>query len=516
MPMLIVATVYPGASPDDVNELISQPIEAEVGILNGVKGVTSVSSENMSMVLLEYEYGIDIDDAYDQLKKKMDGLQADFPEDAQDPQIIEMDINDTASMYLAVNNDSKENLYNYVKDTLVPEFEKLSSVASVDVSGGRSGYVRVELIPEKLNQYHLSMSSIAQAIGSADFTFPVGDTSVGSQTLSVTAGVSYDTMESLKNIPITAGNGNIIYLEDVANIYEALEDASSIGRYNGRDTISIGIKKQQSSSDAEVSDAVHKVIGRMLAADENLEIVVVNDNSDMIRSSLSSVVQTMIMAIVVSMVIIFLFFGDLKASLIVGTSIPVSILVALIAMDVMGFSLNVITLSSLVLGVGMMVDNSIVVLESCFRSTQGVGFREYRDAALKGSNIVLQSIIGSTITTCVVFIPIALLEGLSGQLFKPLGFTIVFCMVASLISAMTIVPLCYTIYRPKEREKAPLSSAITAMQDGYRKLMRRILPKKGKVIFISVVLLILSLVLASQLGMELIPMPDEGTINISV
>ncbi len=516
MPMLIVVTVYPGASPDDVNQLIGQPIEGEVGVLNGVKGVTSMSSENMSMVLLEYEYGVDIDECYDQLKKKMDGLKPEFPDDAQDPMIIEMDINDTASMSLAVNNDAKNNLYNYVKDTIVPEFEKLSSVASVDVSGGRSGYVRVELIPEKLNQYHLSMTSIATAIGSADFIFPVGDAEVGHQTLSVTAGVSYDTMESLKRIPITAGQGNIIYLEDVANIYETLEDASSIGRYNGRDTISLGIKKQQSSSDAEVSDAVYRVIENLQATDENLEIVVVNDNSEMVRSSLSSVVQTMIMAIVVSMVIIFLFFGDLKASLIVGTSIPVSILVALIAMEAMGFSLNVITLSSLVLGVGMMVDNSIVVLESCFRSTKGAGFHEYRDAALRGGEIVLQSIIGSTITTCVVFLPIALLQGLSGQMFKPLGFTIVFCMVASLISAMTIVPLCYTMYRPKEREKAPLSAPLIALQDSYRKVMRKLLPKKGKVIATSVVLLVFSLILATQLGMELIPLPDEGTVSISV
>ena len=150
------------------------------------------------------------------------------------------------------------------------------------------------------------------------------------------------------------------------------------------------------------------------------------------------------MAVAVSMIIIWLFFGDLKASLIVGTSIPISILTALVAMSAAGFSLNVITLSSLVLGVGMMVDNSIVVLESCFRSTKGVGFREYSKAALEGSGIVLESIIGGTITTCVVFIPLALLEGMSGQMFKPLGFTIVFCMLASLISAMTIVPLCYT------------------------------------------------------------------------
>lgn len=516
MPMLVIFTLYPGASPDDVDELVSQPIEDETGTLSGLKGVTSVSSENYSIVLLEYEYGIDIDDAYDDLKKKMDALQSELPDDVQTPTIMEMNINDMASITLAVNNDTQGNLYNYVNDTIVPEFEKLSSVASVDISGGQKEYIRIELIPEKLTQYRLSMNAVASAVGSADFAFPIGDTQVGKQTLSVSAGVDYSTVESLKTIPITLGSGNIIYLEDVANIYPALEDASGIGRYNGRDTISIQIKKQQSSSDVEVSKDVMRIVQRMKAADPELEIVVVDDNSTMIKSSLSSVLQTMVMAVVVSMVIIFLFFGDLKASLIVGTSIPISILAALISMSAMGFSLNVITLSSLVLGVGMMVDNSIVVLESCFRSTKGVGFREYTEAALTGSGIVLQSVIGGTVTTCVVFLPLAFQQGMSGQMFKPLGFTIVFCMLASLISAMTIVPLCYTIYRPKEKERAPLSGMVERMQNGYRHIMGVLLPKKKTVIFASVVLLVLSIVMAGQLGMELMPSADEGTINISV
>lgn len=516
MPMVIIITAYPGASPDDVNELVTQPIEDEVGILSGIKSTASVSSENISMVMLEYEYGTDMDKAYSDLKKKIDGVAGSLPEDVQTSSIMEMDINDTPSITLSVNNDTQPNLYNYVTNQIVPEFEKLSSVASVDVSGGREGYVRVELIPEKLNQYHLNMNSVVTAISSGSFTYPAGDTMVGSQNLSVTTGVEYNTMESLKTIPITVGSGDIIYLEDVANIYETLEESASIGRYNGKDTISLGIKKQQSSSDKEVSDAANRVLKNLTAADPNLEMIVVNDNSDMIQSSLKTVVQTMVMAIIISMIVIFLFFGDFKASMIVGSSIPVSILVALIAMGAMGFSLNVITLSSLVLGVGMMVDNSIVVLESCFRSTRGKGFREYTSAALEGSGIVLNSIIGSTVTTCVVFLPLAFLEGMVGQMFKPLGFTIVFCMLASLISAMTLVPLCYTMYRPKERENAPLSRSVEAMQNVYRRIMVKLLPKKKTVMLTTVALLIFSTIMGLQLRMELMPANDEGTISVSV
>ena len=516
MPMVVVFTVYPGANPEDVDELVTKPIEDEIGTLNGIKSVNSYSNENMSMVLLQYEYGTDMDKAYSDLKKKTDAMQSSLPDDVQTPTIMEFNINDQATMYLAVNNDKADNLYNYVDEKIVPELEKISSVASVDISGGREEYIRVEVIPEKLKQYHLSMNSLVTAVASANLAYPAGSTEVGSQSLSVTTGVEFDDMESLKRIPITVGNGNTIYLEDVANVYSTLKDAAGIGRYNGKDTVALGIKKQQKSSAMDVSKAVNRTISRLTEVNPDLQIVVVNDNSDQINGSLISVLQTMIAAIIVSMVVIFLFFGDLKASLIVGTSIPVSILAALVMMRVMGFSLNVITLGSLVLGVGMMVDNSIVVLESCFRSTKGKGFNEFHKAALEGSSIVIQSIIGSTATTCVVFLPLAFLSGMTGQMFKPLGFTIVFCMVASLISAMTIVPLCYMMYRPKERTTAPLSGLVTKMQNGYRGIMKSLLPKKKTVMFTTVALLVISLFLATQLKMELMPANDQGTISITV
>ena len=516
MPMLVVNAVYPGASPEDVEELVTKPIEDEIGTLTGVDTITSMSAENFGLVLLQYEYGKDMDKAYDDLKKKLDGLANEFPEDVQTPTIIEMDINDTPAITLAVNNEQADNLYNYVDSRIVPEFEKLSSVASVDVSGGQEEYIKVELIPEKLAQYHLNMNTIAQCVGSADFSMPIGSTTVGNKKLSVTSGTDFDTIELLKKIPITLGNGNIIYLEDVAEVYSTPEEKSSIGRYNGKDTIALGIKKNQESSNMEVSRDVLKVVNGLKAEDPSLEVVVINDSSESISRSLESVSQTMIMAVVVSMVIIWLFFGDMKASLIVGTSIPVSILAALILMKAMGFSLNVITLSSLVLGVGMMVDNSIVVLESCFRNTKRGGFVEARNAALDGTKAVLESIIGGTVTTCVVFIPLALIKGMSGQMFKPLGFTIVFCMVASLISAMTIVPLCYTFYRPKEKTENPASRMLRAMQDGYRSLVRKLLRHKALVMITSVVLLVLSFMMAGQLGMELMVADDPGIIGITV
>lgn len=516
MPMLIISTIYAGASPEDVNDLVTTEIEDSVGALSGIKTVQSTSMENVSIVVIQYEYGKDMDEAYNDLRKKMDAVESDLPDDCESPNVVELNMDDMATVSLSLNHKTESNLYNYVNNTVVPEFEKISTVTDVSVSGGQEEYIQVELIPEKLEQYKLNMSSIATAIGSANFTYPAGDTILGGQKLSVSAGTEYDTLDLLKQIPISLGDGNVVYLEDVSNVNTALDDVSGIARYDGQDTISIGIKKQQSATAVEVSNSVNETISRLMAADPDLEITVVNDTSDSIKSSLKSVMQTMVMAVIVSMVIIFLFFGEIKASLIVGTSIPVSILAALILMQVMGFTLNVITLSSLVLGVGMMVDNSIVVLESCFRSTKGKGIVGYREAALEGSGIVIQSIIGSTVTTCVVFLPLALLTGMSGQMFKPLGFTIIFCMAASLISAMTLVPLCYCMYRPQEKEDSPAGWLVRKMQDGYRNIMKVLLPKKKTVMLTSVLLLGLSFWMATQLRMELMTSDDTGTVSVTI
>ncbi|MFR3730074.1 efflux RND transporter permease subunit [Lacrimispora sp.] len=509
-PILTISSVYAGASPEDINDLVSKPIEDAVGTLSGIKTVQSTSKENVSIIMLQYEYGTDMDKAYNDLKKKMDNIE--LPDDVETPSIMELDISAMPVVTLAVNDPSQENLYNYVQAEIIPEFEKISSIASVDSSGGREGYIRVRINPEKLNQYHLSMNSITQAIKSSDFTYPAGSTGVGSRKLAVSTSVEVNTIDSLKKVPIVAGSGKTIYLEDVADIENTVKKQEAIGRYDGKDTITLSVNKQQKSSAIEVSKAVNKTIETLKQEHKNLDVVVIEDTSDNIKASLYSVMETMILAVVISMIIIYLFFGDIKASLIVGSSIPVSILVALILMSVMGFSMNMITMSAIVLGVGMMVDDSIVVLESCFRAQKGT---DYEASAIEGTKTVLQSIFGGTITKCVVFIPLAFLAGMTGQIFKPLGYTIVFCMMASLISAMTIVPLCYTKYRPVEKHNSPLGKIVMALQHGYRNIIGRLLNKKATVMIVAVLLLVGSFMLAGKLGFELMPETDQGTITVT-
>ena len=517
-PMLIVMGRYSGAGPEDINELVTEPIEDEVSTLEGVKGMSSSSSDGRSMVMLEYEYGTDMDEAYNDLKKKLDNLERQLPDDV-DTSVMEMNNNASTTMMLSIAHKTEADLYDYVDQIIVPEFEKITSVADVEATGGSSGYIKIELQSEKMAQYKLTMDQIKSAMGAANLSYPSGDAVAGNLELSVTTSAENDTLDDLKRVPITTSSGQIVYMEDVAKVYEAEEQRGGSSRYNGQETISISISKQQSSTAMDVSSAVQKTIAALEADDEDLKITIARDTADSILSSLQDVAVTMVLAVIISMIIILIFFGDYKASLIVGSSIPTSILLSLILMTSVGFSLNVITMSALVLGVGMMVDNSIVVLESCFRATDACedkGLLGYAKSALGGTGIVLQSIIGSTITTCVVFIPLVFLQGMTGQMFKPLGYTIVFCMTASLFSAMTVVPLSYMMYKPKETEKAPMSRPVAHLQNAYRRIMPGLLRHKAVVMLSSVAIIIATLVLASGMETELMTSDDTGTVSVSI
>ena len=517
MPMMMVMTRYTGASPEDMDELITTPIEDAVSSMTGLSQVSSTSSEGSSTVMLEYEYGTDMDEAYDDLKKKIDQISMRLPDDVDTPTIMEMSSNQSESIMLAINNPSQDDLYDYVSNEIVPEFEKLADVADVSTMGGSQSYIRVELKQEKMKQYGVTMSSIASDIAAANSQIPGGTTELGSQEYSVSTRMKYDTEALLSEIPLTTSSGEgTVYLSDVADVYTYKSDDSGVARYNGEDTVSIGITKQQSANAISLSDSVKKVIENLERNDPDLQIIVANDSADQIKSSLLSIAQTVGLAVIISMIIIFLFFGDLKASLIVGSSIPISILVALICMGVMGLSLNIITMSALALGVGMMVDNSIVVLESCFRVTADERFGDYMKEALRGSDVVGSSVVASTVTTCVVFLPLAFLNGMTGQMLAPLGYTIVFCMTASLFSAITVVPLCYMLYKPEERLKAPLSKPVSALQEDYRSIMRVLLPKRKTVMLTTVGLTVFSLFLATKLNTELMASDDNGQVSVSV
>ena len=516
-PMMIIMANYSGASPEDMDELVTQLIEDQVSTLEGVKSMSSTTSEGRSMIMLEYDYDTDMDEAYSDLTKSLNSIR-DLPDDVE-PTVMEMNNNAQASMMLTIANPSQENLYDYVDQKIVPELEKLSTVAEVSTMGGSSEYIKIELMSDMMDQYNVSISDIKSAMSAANLSYPSGSAESGNLDLSVSTLTQHDTLDELLEMPITVSGNKIVYLEDIAVVSYAEEQKGGVSRYNGEETISISLTKQQSSTAMDLSKQVQKVIKSLQDDDEDLTITVARDEADSILDSLKDVAETMVMAVVISMIIIFLFFGDFKASLIVGSSIPTSILMSLIVMTRAGFSLNIITMSGLVLGVGMMVDNSIVVLESCFRAMdkqEDKGALGYAKAALEGTNIVVASIFGSTVTTCVVFIPLVFLNGMSGQMFGAMGYTIVFCMCASLLSAIAIVPLCYMMYKPKERSSAPATRPLTFLQDAYRKIMPVLLKHKAIVMLASVGIIVATVFLASGMQTELMTADDTGTVSVSI
>ena len=516
-PMMIIMANYSGASPEDMDELVTQLIEDQVSTLEGVKSMSSTTSEGRSMIMLEYDYDTDMDEAYSDLTKSLNSIR-DLPDDVE-PTVMEMNNNAQASMMLTIANPSQENLYDYVDQKIVPELEKLSTVAEVSTMGGSSEYIKIELMSDMMDQYNVSISDIKSAMSAANLSYPSGSAESGNLDLSVSTLTQHDTLDELLEMPITVSGNKIVYLEDIAVVSYAEEQKGGVSRYNGEETISISLTKQQSSTAMDLSKQVQQVIKSLQNDDDDLTITVARDEADSIQDSLKDVAETMVMAVVISMIIIFLFFGDFKASLIVGSSIPTSILMSLIVMTRAGFTLNIITMSGLVLGVGMMVDNSIVVLESCFRAMdkqEDKGALGYAKAALEGTNIVVASIFGSTVTTCVVFIPLVFLNGMSGQMFGAMGYTIVFCMCASLLSAIAIVPLCYMMYKPKERSSAPATRPLTFLQDAYRKIMPVLLKHKAIVMLASVGIIVATVFLASGMQTELMTADDTGTVSVSI
>lgn len=514
MPMLFVMTVYQGGDPETTQELVTKIVENSGKTLAGVDSIDSQTTADMSLVMFTYDYGTDIDEAYADLRSALDTASLQLPEDAYDPVIIEMNMNAADTMTLSVTTTGDIDVLTFVNDELEPELDRIADIADITVTGGQEDYIRIELHQDKMKQYGVTMSNVATYISTTDFTIPIGSVKQGTQNISSSASSKPETLIDLQNIPIVTNRGSVIKLSDIATVSMTAKDYSSISRFNENDSISIGIAKTQSAGTVNVSREVKEVIEKVASKNSAVQISVAYDAADGIISSLSSVAETLVLGIVLSMVVLFIFFGDIKASLIVGSSMPLSLLVALIAMSFAGFSLNIVTMGALVIAIGMMVDASIVVLESCFRLKDEKP--DYKEAALVGAQAVGSSVVASTITTVVVYLPLATMEGLSGQLFDELGFTIIFTMLASLIVSLTLIPIFFWKYRPKEKKSLPINSLLKKINVGYRNLLGHIMHKRKTVMLVAIVLLGASLWLASQLDTELMSATGLDNVSISV
>ncbi len=514
MPMLFVMTVYPAGDPEAQEELVTKVIEDAGKTLSGVDSIDSYSYANYSMVMFTYDYGTDTDDAYSDLRSALDTAALEMPDDAQDPYIVEMNMNSMDMMTLSFTSSGDVDVLAFVEDEVEPQLERIADIADITVSGGESQYISVTLHKEKLEQYGITMSSVATYIAATDFTIPVGTVEQGRQDISVSASSTPETLIDLQNIPLITSTGQTITLSDVATVSMATEANDSISRYNGNESISVGIAKAQSAGTVDVSNEVKELMEDVLAENPSIKMEISYDSSESIIASLTSVAQTLVLGVILSMLVLFIFFGDFKASLIVGSSMPISLLATLIFMSFAGFSLNVVTMGALVIAIGMMVDSSIVVLESCFRLKDEKP--DFKDAALAGTSTVASSVVASTITTVVVYLPLALMNGLSGQLFSQLGYTIIIAMLSSLVVALTLIPIFFWLYKPKEKKDTVVNRFLERVGNGYKWLLGRIMLKKKTVMLVAVALLVFAFWLASQLNMELMPSTGMDSVSITI
>lgn len=512
MPVFMVMTRYSDVGPEEIDSLVTDVVEAALSGVSDYTSMTSRSSEGSSMTVLQFDYDIDMDEKRTEIEDAINNLR--LPDDCNDPMIMEMGMDSDSIMSLSVLSTGDDNLLTYIEDEIVPQIERISGVSSVDVMGGKRDYIRIQVKEEEMTQFGLSLSQIASAISSADFTTTTGTISRGEVELSLLGSASYDTMESLLTIPISLSTGDIIYLTDVADVEMVEERNSSISRQNGQENIRISVSKNQSANTISICNQVEEVIDELNAQNLGLTIEITSNSGETIMDNIMSVISSLLQGMVISMIVLFFFLGEPKSSLIVALAMPLSVFAALVMMSIYGMTINMMSLGGLVVGIGMMVDNSIVVMESCFK-VRATG-RSFMESAEEAARIVASSIIASTLTTIVVFLPIALMDGMSGQLFKDVGFTIVFSLSASLLSALTVVPLLFVKMRPVEKDSGLIARGVHALERLYVRGLDRAMHYRVLVVLVALLLLGGTGFMFSHIDMELMPSMDRGNIDLSV
>ncbi len=513
LPMAIVSTTYSGAGPSEVESLVTRPLEKVLGTTPGLQNIISQSSEGSSLIMLELEFGTDMDNASMEIREKLDLVKAMLPDTASSPMLLQFNMNDMPVVTLSASGDSADLLYQ-INESIVPELEKIAGVASVDVSGGSTSQVRVDLDQARLRQYGLNINSIISTISASSVNLPAGSISLDDKSVFLRGQYEYNTIGELKSLPITLPTGNVIHLSDVADIYQYEKESDSISRINGQNNITISVSKQQSANTVTVAKNLRQEMKTLDALYPDIHLSMVLDQGEAIQSAINSVISSLLLGGALAILVLWLFLGDFKASMIIGTSIPFSVVITFVLMYFMGIDLNLISLGGLVVGVGMMVDNSIVVLESIFRCRSQK--MDVKQAAFEGAKIVGSAIVASTLTTVVVFLPIVFIKGLTSEIFGQAALTIAFSLLASLISALTIVPCMFAKLSPEEKTGTKFAKAFGRLEDFYSKVIGWALHHKKSVVAISVAFFVGSLFLTSFIGSELMPAIDQGQFSVSI
>ncbi|MFH1481877.1 MAG: efflux RND transporter permease subunit, partial [Pseudomonadota bacterium] len=438
-PTLSIVATYENASPEEIEELVTRPIEEAMTAVTGVEEVTSISSEGSSQVRVNFSWGMDLDAAANDIRDRLDRVMDLLPEEVDRPILRKFDLASFPILILgASGNLDPIQMRRIIDDQVKYRIERLPGVASLEVRGGLDREIHVNLYAEKIKALGLPLDEILSRIKAENVNIPAGPLERGDLEVMVRTPGEYTSLEDLRNTVIAVRDGAPILLREIASVEDAWEKVQTIVRVNGRPGIRMSIYKQSGTNTVSVARGVLREIERINRDIPQIQLTPLIDTSDYIKRSITNVGSSLLYGGMLAVLVLLFFLRNVRSTAIIATSIPISVIATFALMYFGGFTLNLMTLGGLALGVGMLVDNAIVVLENIFR------LRESSDAdtaAVNGTEEVTPAIIASTLTTLAVFLPMVFMRGMSGVMFKQLSYVVSLSLVCSLAAALTLVPM---------------------------------------------------------------------------
>lgn len=521
MPEVEVITVYPGASADEVEKDITRILEDEFATLPNYKSMNSTSMDSMSWISIVYDENVDAYDQLTELRYRVDSIMEDLPSDAQKPLSFVGGATMLPVMEFAVIGGSDSGrILDYVNNTLKPKLTRIDGVSDITVSGAEEPYIEVKLRMDDVQSSGVSILQIYQVLDYGSFSIPLGSADYHGKTVSVKYDGSASDIDTLENLTIGATEeGNLIKLKDVADVYYTQGEQTKILTTDDMNMIMVSVNKRASGDTVGIIKEIKEVLST-LSEDTGgaLTYRIFTDDSISVENSLSNVLNSGILGIIIAVLVIFLFTNSPRSTFVIGLSIPLSFLFTFVAMRILGKTINLVTTSSFVVALGMIVDGSVVMLEQIFRY---LGNERYTtvEAVELGSKEVGSSIIASALTTIVVFIPICFLRGITGMILNDFALILIFCMLASLIVSLVVVPwLIGIVYRNgfKKGKSTWFLKGISKVEGVYGKGISWSLKHRLYVIAVPVIMLLVSFLMVSGLGYSFLPSIDTGDFYINV
>lgn len=527
-PMVFVTTVYPGAGPKEVETQVSKPIEEALSSLNGLKSVRSYSSENVSFVMIEFTMNTEVNTALNDVERKVNEIRMLLPDDIKQPQVSKADMNALPIQRISVTSDMHpQAFYQLIKDKVKPLLEQVEGVATIKIVGGNQREIRIEVDNDKLKSYNLSISAVSQVLAAENLDFPTGQVDEAEKNFIVRVAGKFDDLEQVKNLIIAATPMGTIRLKDVANVIDTYKEDYSISRLNGVTSIGLIISKASDANSVKTAEMVRQKLNAIEKelAEYKLKFDVAQDVTEFTKDSVEDVMRDLGLAILMVAIVLFLFLHNLRNSLIIMLSIPTSLISAFIMMNILGFTINLITLMALALVIGILVDDSIVVLENIHRHMERG--EDKVTAAIKGRAEIGMAAIAITLVDVVVFLPIAMITGIVGKIFREFGLTIVVSTLFSLFVSFTLTPMLASRWsKVVHFTKTTLISKFIGwfernfkkLENTYRSILEWALVHRKTVLTVSGCLLIFSIAYLPLrlIGTEFMPQVDKGEFAINL